>query len=429
MYEDLTIILNYKQKKNNNEKKTEQHRRLTMGECREAIEKTSFGLPMRENFLLDKETTFINHASYGSIPRVVADAQNRFRAEMLSCPDLWFRVKSVDYAKVTLTQMAEFVKAKAKNLVFLMNATTGVNTVLKSVILKPGDGVLATNLTYKAIANTCKHICNKVQGAEAHFLEITLPIKSEDEIVQIYSDYLTAHPNIKIAVIDHITSPTAIVMPIHRLIALCREHNVLSMIDGAHAPGQLPLNLEEINADFYTGNFHKWVYTPVSCALLWINPKHHETVEPLITSHCYKQGLHKSFFMQGTQDQTSYFSFCKAYSFYKNIGGLENIVSYTSSLVTEAALMLKDAWGTSLLAIPSSMEAPNMRLIKVPPLKDFTTSMDDSLKLILHLINNYKLVTVIVPVEDILYIRISSQIYNVIEDYQRIRDVILELRA
>lgn len=396
---------------------------------KETMEKTPFGLAMRKKFLLDEETIFLNHASYGSIPKEVADAHNRYRAELLSCPDLWFRVNSVEHEKVTRSKVAEFVNAKTENLVLVTNATIGVNTVLKSITLKPGDGVMGTSLTYPAITNTCQHLSDKLPGVEAHFMKITFPIKSEDEIVEMYSDYLAANPNIKIAVIDHITSPTSVLMPIRRLIDLCRKHNVLSMIDGAHTPGHVPLNLEEIDADFYTGNLHKWIYTPNSCAFLWINRKHHDLIEPLVTSFDYKQGLQKSFFIQGTQDKSAYYSFCEAYSFYKSIGGMETILSYTSTLATEAALMLKNAWHTSLLEIPASMETPNMRLVKVPPLKDFTTSLGDSKRLIIHLLLNYKLALLIYPVQGDLYIRLSFQIYNVIGDYQHLRDVILKLKA
>ncbi|KAJ8299890.1 hypothetical protein KUTeg_021409, partial [Tegillarca granosa] len=111
------------------------------------------------------------------------------------------------------------------------------------------------------------------------------------------------------------------VLPVKRLTQLCKQYGVLSMIDGAHAPGQLPLNIPDLDADFYTGNFHKWVYTPRGCAILWIKKEHHDWVAPLVTSHNYQRGNFLSFFMQGTRDDTPYICVPEALKFYKDMGG------------------------------------------------------------------------------------------------------------
>lgn len=123
---------------------------------------------------------------------------------------------------------------------------------------------------------------------------------------------------------DHITSPTALVFPLREMIAECRKRRVLVFIDGAHAPGQVEINLEELRPDFYTGNFHKWVFTPRGCAILWIAKQHHDWCTPLVTSHMYKKGVQLEYFMQGTRDNIPYFLVPEALKFFSEIGGMVN---------------------------------------------------------------------------------------------------------
>ena len=125
-----------------------------------------------------------------------------------------------------------------------------------------------------------------------------------------------------IDIADHITSATALILPVKKMIAECRKRGVLVLVDAAHAPGQIKVNVEDLNPDFYTGNFHKWVYTPRGCAILWIAKEHHNWCTPLVTSHMYKKGVQLEYFMQGTRDNIPFFLVPDALKFYNEIGGM-----------------------------------------------------------------------------------------------------------
>lgn len=174
---------------------------------------------------------------------------------MESCPDHWFRRTSQRLWKENLQAACDFVGANIENMVFVINATTGMNAAIKSILFKAGDVILATDQTYNAVKKICLQGTSRLEGVEVTFM--TIPIESHEAVVSKYREQLAANKNIKLAVIDHISSAQAIKMPVKELIDLCHEHDVLVAVDGAHAPGQVPLSLEELGADFYTGCYQQ----------------------------------------------------------------------------------------------------------------------------------------------------------------------------
>lgn len=212
-------------------------------------------------FLLSNEYIFVNHGSFGTIPRSVNQAYRDLLDEVETCPDTWFRGKCKPLMFKSRDSLASYLKCSPDDLVFVENATTGVHSAIISTGVKPGDAVLVTNWSYPGIANTSRRFTEKTDGVVLRVLPMSLPLKSPDEVVQKYRDYLTAHPDVKIAVIDHITSPSTIVLPIKDIIKVCREFNVVSIVDGAHAVGQLDIDLKDINPDFYTSEYLMYLYT------------------------------------------------------------------------------------------------------------------------------------------------------------------------
>lgn len=253
-------------------------------------------------------------------------------------------------------------------------------------------------------------------------MEIKIPIVSEDTLIQQYDAYLTQHPNIKLVLIDHITSPSAILMPVERLVSVCHSHGAMVMVDGAHAPGQIPLNLKALNADFYTGNMHKWVYTPRGCALLWVRRDHHSWVHPPVTSWMLNECLDWQFFNQGTRDHIPFICAKHALQFYKAIGGMEKVVSYTSELATWGRDFLAKELGLTLLEVPASMEAPNLRMLKLPSLPAKYTGMDlreAGLQMQEDVYESDDIQTIFDWVDGSLYLRISVQIHNTKDDFRK----------
>ena len=169
---------------------------------------------------------------------------------------------------------------------------------------------------------------------------------------------------IKLVIIDHISSPSALVFPVKDIVQQLHDLGVAVLVDGAHAPGQLNLDLEDIGADFYTGNLHKWCYAPKGCAFLAVSDKFRSSLQPLVTSHLYKQDLQDQFFMQGTMDHTPYLMAKKALQFYHENGGREALVRYTTPLLDWAQQMLCHSLNTTVLPVPHSMVAPFMRVLR-----------------------------------------------------------------
>lgn len=213
----------------------------------------AFGRDLKDLlFLLDSETALINHGAFGAVPRPVHEAQVALLQEVERNPDMWFRDRVHVLFREATTAVAGFVGVPASDVSFVQNATTGVNTVLRGAGLGPGQGLLISSLTYPACKIAAEAVCDE-RGATLHCLEIKLPLASPEAVVQLYREQLEAHPDIVLVLVDHITSPSAILMPVEELVALCHEQGARVMVDGAHAPGQLTLNISQLQPDYYTG--------------------------------------------------------------------------------------------------------------------------------------------------------------------------------
>ncbi|XP_070532230.1 uncharacterized protein [Ptychodera flava] len=356
----------------------------------------------------------------------------KFLKEEEGCSDDFVRRQKDIYYTEALQSVADFVGAKTENLVFVSNTTTGVNCVLKSMKFKDGDMVLVSDLNYAAIAKTAFDVCdNSEKDLKYIIADIKFPIHGKDEVIQKYTDILEANPSIRVAIIDHITSATAVMMPIKELIQVCHDRGVKVVIDGAHAPGQVQLNLEELGADYYIGNLHKWLFTPRGSALLYVHPKHNKTVKPLVTSHNYQQSLQEQFYMQGTCDDSPYLCAPAAIEFYQEIGGFDEINNYCTQLISWAVEMLSKAWNTEQLQIPTEMRAPFMGMVALPEniinMSEVQYTRDFLNKKIVEIFDKYHIVCAYTIVQGRLWCRISANVYNAKSDYYQVRDAVLDM--
>ncbi|XP_061177973.1 uncharacterized protein LOC133186717 [Saccostrea echinata] len=390
--------------------------------------KIEFGTVMKkECFHFEEGYTYINHGSYGVVPTKIRDKQKQLLDALNDNPDVFYRRILVQLFGRAIEAAAKFLGADPANLVFVQNATTGVNSVLKAFPWQKGDEILATVYTYKAVEYACRKAAEFSTGGHIHQFDIRFPINDDSEVVDSMTSYLDKHPKIKLVVLDHITSPTALVFPIKKMIAESRKRGVMVLIDGAHAPGQLEINLEELDPDFYTGNFHKWVFTPRGCAILWIRKEHQDWCTPLVTSHMYKKGIQLEYCIQGTRDDIPYFCVPEAIQFYKDVGGMEKINKYARNLLDKASALIAERLGTEMLQIPKSMEAPGMRLVLLPEYEGYDKTWEGSEKLYMDIMNQHKINCVIYPVQSELYLRLSANIYNEMEDYIKIADLLRKL--
>ena len=282
---------------------------------------------------------------------------------MESNPDRWFRKLLRPLYDEALEELASFVGSDPANLVFVQNVTSAVNIIVKALDLGPEDIVLSNSHTYESCRFAIDSAVKK-SGADSLCMDISFPIEGEDDLVDQVVQTCKKNVSVKLVIIDHISSPSAIVFPVQKICIELKKLGVLVLVDGAHAPGQIALNLEELGADFYTGNLHKWCYAPRGSAFLWVSPDMQGQIEPLVTSHLYGQSMADQFFMQGTADHTAYLCTKTGLQFYRQFGGLPALLDHTQALLDWAAEMLVEAFRTEQLQVPRNMQAPCMRVIR-----------------------------------------------------------------
>ena len=309
--------------------------------------------------------------------------------------------------------LAGFVGARSDDLVFVENATAGVNAVARSVPLAAGDQVLTTNHAYPAVRKALTFLC---RGAGATLVEaaVPFPLTGDDQVVAAVEAALG--PKTRLAVFDHVTSQTAVVYPVARLIELCRSRNVPVLVDGAHVPGMLPLDLSALGADWYTGNAHKWLFSPKGCGFLWARPEHQPDLHPLVISHGLDQGYLAEFDWVGTRDPSAWLAVTDAIAFHGRLGH-QAVMCHNRDLATEAADLLADTWGTDQGA-PRAMRG-SMATVRLP---GGGGDFDDAAALRKRLIDDHGVEVPVSSWNGDLWVRISAQIYNTMADYQRLVD-------
>ena len=236
----------------------------------------------RRFWALAPGTVFLNHGSFGACPRAILELQAELRARMEAEPVqfLWRRYE--ERLEVSRGTVARFVGAQPRDLVFVTNATTAVNAVVRSLELRRGDQLLTTNQDYNACRNVLREAVHRA-GARLVVAPVPFPLRTSDEATGAVLACVTSRT--RLALIDHVTSPTALVLPIRRLVRELEARGVATLVDGAHAPGMAPLDLERLGAAYYAGNLHKWVCAPKGAALLWVRRDKQAGLQPAVISH------------------------------------------------------------------------------------------------------------------------------------------------
>lgn len=268
---------------------------------------------MRELFNLDPTVTFLNHGSFGACPHGVTQALQAWQRQLEYNPVDFLGRRSAALLRQAREQLAGFVGAQAEHLVFVPNATTGVNIVARSLALQAGDEILGTSLEYGACDATWQRVCD-AQGAHYRRADITLPLQRERIATQLMA---AVTPRTRLVYLSHITSTTALILPLAEIVEAAHARGLPVLVDGAHAPGQIELALDALGADYYTGNCHKWLCAPKGTAFLHARPEHHEQLDATVTSWGYVAGsgghtgfdaytghtvLERRFQWQGTRD-------------------------------------------------------------------------------------------------------------------------------
>jgi len=238
--------------------------------------------PFAQHWDLDPEVVFLNHGSFGACPRVVLEAQQQWQRRLEREPVLFLHRELEQHLDAARAALAQFVGCQSDDLAFVTNATAGVNTVLRSLVFGPEDELLVTDHEYNACRNALDLLSQRT-GARVVVAALPFPLKDSQQVVDAVLAY--ASKKTRLLLIDHVTSPTGIVLPVEKIAAQMKERGVDVLVDGAHAPGMLPLQIEKLGAAYYTGNCHKWLCTPKGSALLWVRRDKQPLIRPLTISH------------------------------------------------------------------------------------------------------------------------------------------------
>lgn len=371
---------------------------------------TPFGLPLRRRFLLESGSAFLNHGSFGTAPRKVLAAAQRWRRRMEVNPDRFLRSVLPGALRGAAGLLARFLQVKEEDLAFVENATSGVNAVLRSLEFRPGDEILATSHTYNAVRQAIRHVCAR-SGAKLVEARIVLPVRNESDLVSPIERRISRRT--RLLVLDHISSPTGLVFPVKRLARLARERGARVLVDGAHAPGQLELDIAALGVDWYAGNCHKWLFAPKGCGFLWAPAGAQQGLHPPVISHGYGKGFAAEFDWTGTRDFSNWLAVTAALDFYLELKP-SGIRAYNHRLVTEAADRIATAWGTPLDG-PSELHG-SMMAIRLPG----HLQRSDPSELMRDFFTRHRLVVAVMAVGGASWARISAQVYNVAQDYARL---------
>jgi len=241
-------------------------------------------LPLKEYFLLDPEIVFLNHGSFGAAPKPVIEAYQNWQLRLERQPVLFLGRELDGLLHESRIALGEYLNADADDLVYIPNATHGVNIIAHSLQLRPGDEILTTDHEYGACDYTWEFICKK-RGAKYVRQPISLPVHSEEEIVERFWSGITPHT--RAIYVSHITSPTALRLPVDEICRRARGAGILTVIDAAHSPGQIPIDLQALNADMIFGNCHKWLLNVKGSGFLYLRRELQSLIEPLIVSWGY----------------------------------------------------------------------------------------------------------------------------------------------
>jgi isopenicillin-N epimerase len=377
----------------------------------------------RPHWALATRTVFLNHGSFGACPKPILRLQSEFRRRMEAEPVqfLWRRYE--DWLEPSRAGVAHFVGAKPRDLVFVANATTAVNSVVRSLPLRRGDEILTTDLDYNACHNALAETAARA-GARLVTARIPVPLESADQVHEAVLKAVT--PRTRLAMIDHVTSNTALVFPVERIIRELESRGVDTLVDGAHAPGMLSLDMDKLSPSYYTGNLHKWVCAPKGAAFLWVRPDRQEGLNPAVVSHgnnTPRPGFtpfQDRFDWCGTIDPSPWFCAGESILWMGRLlpGGWNELRERNRKLTLQARSLFSKHWRVEPLC-PDSMVG-SIATIALP---ERFQSLGRTGKIDAEQLALYDRFRVEVPFvrfgrPERRYLRVSAQIYNTLADYE-----------
>jgi len=374
----------------------------------------ALGKAIRHEWSLDPDYVTVNHGSFGATPIVVLAAQDDWRRQLEAQPSRFMRKVLPGALRQAAADLAAFIGGTPENLAFVENATVGCNAVLRSLKLHAGDEIVVLSHVYGAVRNTVRFVTERAGGSLVE-VPLAFPWMEADAIVAAVAAALT--PRTRLAVLDHVPSKSALLLPIKRMIAACHAKGVPVLVDGAHAPGHVALDMPDLNADWYVGNCHKWLMSAKGCGFLYARADRQDGIHPVTISHGYTKGFLAEFDWTGTWDPSAYLSVTVAIDFHHRIGGAA-MRARNMALAAEAAALVAGRLGTRT----GNGNEPTgaMSLVQLPISGPVSTERAFALRLAMLEAGTD------VPVhaqDDTIWLRLSAAAYNELDDYRELADI------
>jgi len=361
---------------------------------------------IKKLFYLNKEIIYLNHGSFGACPKPIFRDYQNWQIQLEKNPVEFFTKTGKEALNESRKKLADYINCNEQDLVYMPNPTTAINTVINSLNLKAGDEILSTNQEYGALVNTWNYYCKKHQ---IKYLPatISLPILDKQKFLDQFWSALSSKT--KVVFLSHITSATSLILPVKEIIDRARELGITSIIDGAHAPGQIDLNIKDLDPDVYTGANHKWLLAPKGSSFLYVKKSFKNKIDPLIVSWGYSDEVNNENQFQeylqynGTRDFSAYLTTPACFKFIEDYSWEKHKLKSRKLLLHFYPIIAKELNSKVLCPVNEKFVA---QICSIP----ITCQQPEELKNLLF--NKYKIELPIIVNDNKVYLRISVQAYN-----------------
>jgi isopenicillin-N epimerase len=378
-----------------------------------------FGHGLLRNWRLESDMLYLNHGGYGVPALTVSRAAEEWRQRAEANPTRFFEETLGPEIRRNADLLAAYLGATGQDIVFVDNVTAGINAVLRSLVLIPGDEIVATSHLYQASRRTLEFVCERA-GARLVLADLPYPVRSEGEIIAGIMGALS--PRTRLVMLDHVTANTALHLPIKTVALRCGERGIPVMVDGTHGPGNVDVDLRDLGSagvGWYVGSGHHWLGAAFGCAFLWVHPDRQGLVRPTSISTRFGEGFTEAFDWPGAKDFSAWLSVGEALRL-RDTYGEARIRRYTHDLAANAAAMLCERWRTRPGAPPPMFTA--MASVAAPTETPATERSAGHLRRQLY--DDHRIEVTVTPFAGRLWIRLSAYLYNEIEDYERLADAV-----